>query len=158
MNGLKTVFFDLEVATIGNNIPADQGYIICGVLKERGKKPVLYSNWGHKPLWDDKVLTQTLITELNKADVLISWNGILFDKTWLNTRAFLHGLEPLSDIAHKDGMLTARWRFHFGSNRMDNVAKMLAIYDPAFKVKKIPLPLLTWVRAMTGDYELRIGV
>lgn len=37
---LKVVYFDIEVASIGDRIGADQGFILCAAFKTAGEKKV----------------------------------------------------------------------------------------------------------------------
>jgi uncharacterized protein YprB with RNaseH-like and TPR domain len=81
--------FDIETS----NLSADFGRVLCAVVKQVGKKPLVfrgdsYVAWKKGNKYDDSGLVKDIIEELNKHDVLIAHNGLRFDRPFLNTRAF----------------------------------------------------------------------
>ncbi|KKL14685.1 hypothetical protein LCGC14_2513240, partial [marine sediment metagenome] len=81
--------FDIETS----NLSADFGRVLCAVVKQVGKKPIIfrgdtYASWKKGNKYDDSMLVKDIIEELNKHDVLIAHNGMKFDRPFLNTRAY----------------------------------------------------------------------
>ena len=76
---------------------------------------------------DDLLVVVDMIKAIEQADILVSYNGIKFDKRVLNTRALHHGLPPIRWGKHFDVMVEIKKNFKFPSNSMDNVSKYLGI-------------------------------
>ena len=76
---------------------------------------------------DDLLVVVDMIKAIEQADILVSYNGISFDKKVLNTRALHHGLPPIRWGKHYDVMREIKKNFKFPSNSMDNVSKYLGI-------------------------------
>lgn len=76
---------------------------------------------------DDLLVVVDMIKAIEQADILISYNGISFDKRVLNTRALHHGLPPIRWGKHYDVMREIKKNFRFPSNSMDNVSNYLGI-------------------------------
>lgn len=76
---------------------------------------------------DDLLVVVDMIKAIEQADILVSYNGISFDKRVLNTRALYHGLPPIRWGKHYDVMREIKKNFKFPSNSMDNVSKYLGI-------------------------------
>lgn len=65
---------------------------------------------------------------LDEADIVITYNGANFDVKLFNTMCMKHGLTPPSPYQHVDLIKTARSRFRFDSNKLDEINKFLG-YD-----------------------------
>src|SRR5690606_16315431 len=65
------------------------------------------------------------IRAIEKADLIISFNGKKFDVPLLKTRALLHGLPPIKFPPHLDLMQEAKRNFRFPSNSMQNISLYL---------------------------------
>lgn len=76
---------------------------------------------------DDLLVVIDMIKAIEQADVLVSYNGISFDKRVLNTRALYHNLPPIRWGKHFDVMREIKKNFKFPSNSMDNVSAYLGI-------------------------------
>lgn len=65
------------------------------------------------------------IQAINKADVIVTFNGKKFDVKKLNTRAIFWGLPPIAYPKHIDLMQDAKRLFKFPSNSMQNISMYL---------------------------------
>lgn len=74
---------------------------------------------------DDLLIVVKMIEALNKADVMVTFNGKRFDTKLLNTRALYWGLPPINFPKHIDLMEQAKRKFKFPSNSMQNISKYL---------------------------------
>jgi len=83
---------------------------------------------------------------LDKADVVIHYNGTSFDIPTLNKEFVTHEIPPPSPYKQVDLLLSARKQFRFPSNKLDYVAKALKI---GAKVRHTGFEM--WVKCMAGD-------
>lgn len=74
---------------------------------------------------NDLMVVVDSIKAIEKADLLISFNGKRFDVPLLKTRALLHGLPPIKFPPHLDLMQEAKKNFRFPSNSMQNISLYL---------------------------------
>lgn len=74
---------------------------------------------------DDLTVVIDIVQAINKADVIVSFNGKKFDLKVLKTRMIKWGLPPLKPVKHLDVMQIAKAQMRFPSNSMDNIAKYL---------------------------------
>ena len=101
---------------------------------------------------DDTRLVAAIRDELESADIIVSWNGILHDIPLLNARLqvggerIYHG-KTWPKGAHLDLMYYATGSaIKIGSKALNNVAKFFNLEH-----QKTPLDGKTWQRAATGD-------
>lgn len=146
--GFRMAFYDIETTNLG----AGMGRVLCvSIADEFGKVTTrTYADFDGKSILDDTPLVAWTREELDKYDIWVGWNSILFDQPFLNGR-LLKGLEwPLRmDKMHIDLMYMFRGRkVRFGSSKLDNVAKNLGVPN-----QKTPLDFATWERAMVGDKD-----
>lgn len=66
-----------------------------------------------------------MIEAINKADLIVTFNGKKFDVKLLNTRALYWGLPPITVKKHIDLMEQAKRKFKFPSNSMQNISMYL---------------------------------
>ncbi len=74
---------------------------------------------------DDYDIVVNTIEAINKADVIVTFNGKKFDVKKLNTRALYWGLPPIAYPKHIDLMQDAKRLFKFPSNSMQNISLYL---------------------------------
>ena len=85
---------------------------------------------------------------LDKADIVMHYNGGQFDIPHLNREFIQLGLTPYSPIKHLDLLQTARRRFKFPSNKLAYVAPALGVGE------KVPHEgFRLWLRCMNGDED-----
>lgn len=145
---MRTCVFDLETS----GLSADFGILLCGVVKEIGKKAKVfrlddYTDW-NKKRFDDSKLAQAIKKELESYDIAVSWNGYRFDTPFLNSRLKWHNKELIvrGKPRHIDLMYQAKYKLRLHDSRLDTVARFLGCDN-----EKTRLDGLNWVRAMTGD-------
>jgi uncharacterized protein YprB with RNaseH-like and TPR domain len=101
---------------------------------------------------DDSKLVKAIRDEWEKADILVTWNGILHDVPLVNARLALVGERGLrigekNASHHLDLMYYSGGQsLKVGGRRLDTVAKYFS--TPS---QKTPLDGLAWQRAAAGD-------
>lgn len=135
MSGPKTLVLDLETApnivsawslfktTISINQILTPGRVICVGAKWVGDRTAkLFSEWdddGHQGM------IEAAWHLVNEADAIVSYNGIGFDRKWLNVEFLQAGLAPPSPAKDIDLLQTTRKQFMLPSRKLDYVAQTL---------------------------------
>jgi uncharacterized protein YprB with RNaseH-like and TPR domain len=161
---LKIIAFDTE----STDLSASWGRILCASFVEwpsgevctlrgdRGKKPE-DKDWKFLPgtgVADDSRLVEAIRDELETADVILSWNGILHDIPLLNARLQVAGKREYRGKqwpkgSHLDLMYYASGQsLKIGGKRLETVAKFFQLPN-----QKTPLDGATWQKAGVGDRE-----
>lgn len=146
--GFNIGFFDIETTDLkafmgrmlGISIADSWGNIVSRTYKDFGGSSIL----------DDSGLAEWTKNELEKYDILVSWNGKLFDKPFINARLMRGLMQPVrQDKMHIDLMYYAGGQFmRIGSKRLVNVQKFLRV--PSAKTE---IDWDTWALAATGSDE-----
>ena len=101
---------------------------------------------------DDKELVSAYARALEEYDILVSWNGKLFDVPVLQSRLGFHNLPVLRPNMHVDLMYYATGQFNrLGRKSLQNVSEYFEVSN-----QKTPLRIRQWNGAMAGkdeDYE-----
>lgn len=102
----------------------------------------------YKPgVLDDKWLVNKFVTEvMNKADYVLGQNSNSFDNKWINSRLFIHGLQPGKPYRTFDTKSISKKYFAFITNRLDDMAKRKKL---GAKLKHEGIEL--WENVMSGD-------
>lgn len=145
--GLTMGYFDIE--TTFSNEPV---VLYAAVLDAFGR----LQQFPCGPDWtDDRELVRAYAEALSAFDILISWNGILFDIPVLNSRlAFWQaqdgkGPRRVDPNMHIDLMYYATGRFNrLGRKSLQNVSEYFEVGS-----EKTPLRIRTWNGAMQGKPE-----
>lgn len=74
---------------------------------------------------DDLTAVVDIVQAINKADIIVTFNGKKFDLRVLKTRMMKWGLPPLKPVKHIDIYQIAKQQMRFPSNSMDNISKYL---------------------------------
>jgi len=119
------------------------GYVMCWSAKWLGEPGIMFASVYKSSA---KKMLAPIHKLLDEADAVIHYNGSRFDIPTLNKEFLLHGMPPPSPAKNVDLLLTARDRFRFPSNKLDYIAKVLAVGQ---KTKHTGHEL--WVRCMAGD-------
>ena len=129
------------------NIPlqrlVDTGEIICVAAKWHGDDNVLFYSVHHD---GKQEMLNAIYNLLSEADAVVTYNGKKFDIPHLNREFILAGMTPPAPYAHIDLYWTARQKFNFISNKLDNVAQELGLGN---KVAHAGFQL--WIDCMKGD-------
>jgi hypothetical protein len=88
----------------------------------------------------------TIHNMLDKADVVVHYNGQNFDIPTLNREFLTAGMKPPAPYKQVDLLQVARKQFRFASNKLAHVAKELG-----FGGKSNQTNFTLWVRCMNGD-------
>ena len=157
----RILIFDIETAPMMA--------FVWKLWKENIGLPQIVSDWfilcwSAKWLYSSEIITEHLtskeaiaqddgriVTDLwgliNKADIVIAYNGISFDIPKINSRFLIHGLPPTKPYFSVDPCVIAKKQFGFSSNKLDALAQHFGI----------PLKLDTdfdlWKRCFNGDEE-----
>lgn len=107
------VFLDLETLGLWNNAVFLGG---VGRFTPDGFRVTQYLAVGYA---DEPAVIEAVRAELERARVVVTFNGRSADVPWLADRAFFHGLAPLPDLAHVDLVYGVRRRFGPGAGLPD---------------------------------------
>lgn len=145
-SGFKMCFFDIETTNLGALM--GRALAICSV-DEVGRLTVFRADRTKRStIIDDTELVIQARNFIEEQDIIVSWNGKLFDVPFLNARLLEAGELPFrSDLKHIDLMYYARGQFaRIGSSKLDNVQRFLDT-----KTAKTPISWKEWQLAATGD-------
>ena len=156
-DGMKILGIDIETAPhtafvwglFKQNISTTQ-------MLETGRVLCFSAQWYHSPFSEPmffseyhdghRNMVQKAHDLLSEADAIVHYNGARFDTPMLNREFIKAGLGPPAPFTEIDLIRTARKRFRFASNRLDNLLKELGIGE---KVSHRGFKL--WVDCMKGD-------
>lgn len=101
---------------------------------------------GYKPgSRDDKALVAELWELLEQADVVVAHHGDKFDIPYTTGRAVINGLLPSKKLKSYDTRASAKRKFGFTSNKLNDIAQMLGLGT------KIPIHYEVWDACERGD-------
>ncbi len=102
----------------------EAGHTLCWAAKWRGDKDIMFGS-----VWGDgkKRMLKRMWNLINKADVIIHFNGEKFDVPTLNKEFLLAKMGPPAPYRQVDVIKTLRRRFRFASNALDHVAQRLGL-------------------------------
>lgn len=150
---MKVVFYDTE----SSDLSASWGRILCASFADLTGKAKTFRGdaprFKGRNLVDDSKLVVAIRDELEKADMIMDWNGKLHDVPLLNARLALAGERPLR-LGEKNGAtrhVDLMWyaggsSMKIGGRRLDTVAKFFKCDN-----QKTPLDGETWQLAAAGD-------
>ena len=102
-----------------------------------------------RDITDDSELVDRYARALEQYDVLVSWNGKLFDIPVLGGRLAFHGLRRVDPNMHIDLMYYAKGQFmRIGRSSLQSVSEYFDTGN-----RKTPLSVRIWDRAMAGSDE-----
>ena len=145
--GFTMGFFDIE--TTFSNEPV---VLYAAVMDSFGRLDQFHA----KEDWtDDRELVRAYAEALEQYDILVSWNGILFDLPVLNARLAYwqaqdgKGPRRVTPNMHVDLMYYATGRFNrLGRKSLQNVSEYFEVSN-----QKTPLRIRQWNGAMAGKTE-----
>jgi DNA polymerase elongation subunit (family B) len=131
------------------NIPlarlVETGEVICVAAKWHGSDEVMFFSTFHD---GKQEMLNAIYNLLSEADAVITYNGKKFDIPHLNREFILAGMTPPAPYAQIDLYWTARQKFNFISNKLDNIAQELGI---GAKFEHAGFQL--WIDCMKGDAD-----
>ena len=142
----NAIILDIETT----DFSADIGIMLSWAIKPVGGK-VVSDVITKEELFNgkfDQRICRSLVSELEKADAVITYFGTGFDNVFLRTRCLILGIDfPLyGTIHHYDVYYTARSKLKLHSKRLDSVAKALGCDS-----QKTPVDISVWQKARWGD-------
>lgn len=137
---MDVALFDFETITLH----ADYGELLVGAIKPYGKTPIVV--FQREPNSTDRNLAVAIRDELEKYDIIVSFNGKMFDIPFLNTRLMYHDERRKAPQFHLDLYWIARNLFRMTSNSQASLAKFFG-----FEEQKLDIPQPVWARAQAGD-------
>ena len=120
------------------------------------------SCWSAKWLFDKEIMGETVTPKeaverrdgsilgkiwklVDEADIVVTQNGIKFDMKRLNTKWLQYGYKPPSQYMNVDTLLTARQKFDFTYNRLDELGEKFGIG------RKTKMVFDDWKQCVRGD-------
>ena len=150
---MKATVFDIETTDLGGNF----GRLLCASFLNIGSdKVVTYRRdakaFKGKRLTDDSKLAISIRDELEKTDIVIGWNSILFDVPFLNARLAAIGQRPIQ-IGEKFGTFHLDLMYYAGGQSMRLPGRRLDTVTKFFNVANLKTPLTpeVWADAAVGD-------
>jgi len=141
-------FVDFEMT----NLNANFGRIICGCIKPYNQPVQTFridqTKVGRREPWNDSELAVILRDQIEKQFLIVSYNGIMFDIKYLNSRLLKYKQRPLKKPLHKDMLFTAKTVFALSSNSLQTVQEFLGL-----DTQKTRLDPEYWNMAATGHSE-----
>jgi uncharacterized protein YprB with RNaseH-like and TPR domain len=149
---LKVLFTDTE----STDLSASWGRILCSSFVDLDGEAYTFRGdkrpYKGKETIDDSRLVRATRDEWEKADILVTWNGILHDVPLVNARLALAD-ERACNLGEKYGTHHLDLMYYsggqsmkVGGRRLDTIAKFFAVEN-----QKTPLDGLAWQRAAAGD-------
>lgn len=140
---LKAYTWGIWQQNIGINQIREPGYTLCWAAKWLGEDSMMFSSVHGD---GKKKMVRQIHQLVNKADVVVHYNGTKFDMPILNQEFLQQKLGPPSPHIDIDLLRTVKQRFRFPSNKLDYVARVLKREG---KVKNRGMDL--WTECMAGD-------
>lgn len=139
-------FFDIEAT----NLKATFGLCLCVGFMEMNDKKVQCPSLldfpaKHKDYTQDRELLKYVQSELSKFDMLVSYNGVMYDIPFLQTRLLKHGLPVIPPITHVDLYFLAKHKLSMHSKRLDAVAEFFNLSE-----RKTKINFDAWMNATLG--------
>jgi len=142
---MKFATFDIETTSLNGTY----GRILCACWKFFDeKKPRTVHAFKHK---DEPAALEKIYEFWNECDVVITWNGKLFDRKVTNLRMANRRTEIkcpyiLEPKMHVDAMWTYRTNFRGCSAKLEHVSENLNT-----KTKKFHADAADWIKAADGN-------
>lgn len=164
-NGPKVLLLDIETSpieayvwalwdqTVGLNQIKKDWFILAWSAKWLGSEKIFYQDQRKARKKDlDKKLITPLWKLMDKADILVTQNGIKFDARKLNARFVINGMKPPSSYRHRDTKRMAAKHFGFTSNSLEYLCKALGCKFQKLKTKKFQ-GMELWTECLKGNAE-----
>lgn len=164
-SGPRILFFDIETAPIlgyvwslwQQNVSLNQikqdWFVLSWAAKWLDSPTVLYKDQRRaRVIEDDKKLLEPLWKLLDKADIVVTQNGVQFDSKKLNARFILNGMKPPASYKHIDTKILAKRHFAFTSNRLEYMTDKLCVKYKKLKHAKFA-GFELWRECLAGNIE-----
>jgi DNA polymerase elongation subunit (family B) len=153
---MRVLLLDIETAPntayvwrlFKENIPLarlmETSYVMCWAAKWLDEEEVFFDSVYHSSMHE---MLTSIHDLLDRADVVVHFNGKSFDIPTLNKEFLINGIPPPAPYKQVDLMLVAKDKFRFVSNKLDHIAGQLGVgqkHDTSFEL---------WVGCMNKDPE-----
>lgn len=149
-NQAKILFFDIEVAGIGNGLKADMGFVILFGYKWANENKVnclSVADYDGLGSFSDKKLLQAVSKIWEQADLVVAHFGSVFDRRFIQGRLLLNGLPPIPNTKLRDTCLITRSIATFSRNSLGHLSRIFN-FDNQKMDSNWPKD---WMRVMAGD-------
>ncbi len=162
-SGPRVLFLDIETAPIeayvwglydqnvGLNQIKNDWFILAWAAKWQGEERVYYAD--KRKTWrtrKDKALITPLWRLMDKADIIVTQNGVKFDAKKLNARFVINKMGPPAGYRHRDTKKIASKYFGFSSNSLAFMARILDL--PIGKGEHSEFPgMELWIECLKGN-------
>jgi len=149
--GVRESFLDIETTSLS----ADTGMLVCSVIRRRGKDSVFFVP---SPGSEGRVLDR-LCAEINRCDVLVTFNGRSFDLPFILSRRLILGAKDLglAPGCHVDIFEHCRQMLRFDKLSLDHIASVLGIeVNAALTGREIPHLYNTYLANHSRQTKQRI--
>lgn len=118
---LKIATYDIETSDLN----AVYGHVFCVCIKPlNGSIKTFRIDDRRNPNFkSDRWVVEQTIKELNKYDVLVGWNSTVFDRPFLEARAFIQGTVHINPHISRDLIYFSKSRLALLSNKLKYVHK-----------------------------------
>jgi uncharacterized protein YprB with RNaseH-like and TPR domain len=146
LDELRIGFFDIETT----NLKANIGNMVSWAMLPLDGDKVTFKAWTRAEAIDwkkmDRRITEELVAELDKYDMIMTYYGTNFDNKFIRTRAMLMDIPfpRRGQVLHHDLYYDVRGNMALYSNRLAVVTQSLGIEG------KTPLPASIWGEARLG--------
>jgi uncharacterized protein YprB with RNaseH-like and TPR domain len=121
----------------------ESSYVLCFAAKWLGERDMIWErSYGKRR----KGMLRKVYRLLDKADIIITYNGSRFDLPTLNKEFIIHHIPQPSPYQQMDLLKVVRGRFRFTSNKLDYICQTLGL---GRKTRHQGHDL--WVGCMNGD-------
>jgi len=133
---MKILLLDIECApnlatvwgiwqqNVALNQLLESSYTLCYAAKFYGESKIMFDSI-YKT--DRKNMLKSIHELMEKADVIVHYNGLRFDIPMLNKEFLEAGMPPPSPVKHIDLLRVVKSNFRFVSNKLDYVSQRLGL-------------------------------
>lgn len=150
---MRITVFDIESTDLGGNF----GRLLCCSFVDVGTAAVHTfrrdrAKWKGSKLTDDSKLAVAIRDRLERSDIVVGWNSILFDVPFVNARLVAIGERPIH-LGEKFGSHHLDLMYYAGGQSMRLPGRSLDKVSKFFHSENVKTPLLpeVWADAGTGD-------
>lgn len=115
-------------------------------------RKVIYKDLRNKKVTSDKSLLIALWPLLDECDIIITQNGVRFDKKKIFARFILNGMKPPSNFKVLDTLVIAKKHFALTSNKLEYMTDKLCTKFKKSKHKKFP-GFELWKECLKGNIQ-----
>lgn len=150
---IKSATWGLHKQDIGLNQILKDWEIISFSFKFKGDDKIYYRDQRkNKEVKLDKKLLKELWDLLDKADLIVTQNGISFDIKRINAKFVEAGFPPPSSFKNSDTLRTSKKAFSFTSHKLEYMAKKLGLKNTKSSHTKFP-GMSLWIECCENNNQ-----